>query len=506
MRSNTRRALAQDAPFIETSTAEKLPRAATGAPHSYEAFPPLDAYEGLIEAMGASGHGRARHSGSRRAPPAAPAGLASVPRGDGRGQGAGGRKAVERAIAARAAGGREGRRGGAIRACGDAGAMQSGVGGEGCLRRGIRALRQRHAGWKREGEGEEQGGAAHLFLQVSARSAMRIGDGSPGYRKAAGSEFIACRYRTTSTCRAHQLSRGAAFLEEHRGECEDAVDRMTRFVLPFRRAQPLGGFDAKLIAARLALLAGAFLAAPSSAAPITLATSSAAATPTAPVWGCSAGSPRSAGSPLIAPSRSCSAGRSRRRTWGATSSSFGSNTISNTNAVGASLVGVWATIRDDRAIDLRAATAVVPSTGLGLVLMLGGRHHLDDGELHHFLLRRGELQHRRDPVRGAPSPPSRRAAGPKTADAPRAVRLPGMRRPPWRCNTSAAAVNPAGPPGLAADRIVFDAKFAGRSGGGLQPSDGPRKMHLKHDGCRAISRAKGVLQAAGSPGAEHSAR
>jgi len=52
---------------------------------------------------------------------------------------------------------------------------------------------------------------------------------------------------------------------------------------------------------------------------------------------------------------------------------FGSNTISNTNAVGASLVGVWANDLDTiAALDLRAATAVGPSTGLGMVLMLGG--------------------------------------------------------------------------------------------------------------------------------------
>jgi hypothetical protein len=36
------------APFIETWTSEKLAFAQTGAPHSYEALPPLDAYEGLM--------------------------------------------------------------------------------------------------------------------------------------------------------------------------------------------------------------------------------------------------------------------------------------------------------------------------------------------------------------------------------------------------------------------------------------------------------------------------
>ena len=37
------------APFIETWTAEKLPFAETGAPHSYETLPPMDAYEGLMQ-------------------------------------------------------------------------------------------------------------------------------------------------------------------------------------------------------------------------------------------------------------------------------------------------------------------------------------------------------------------------------------------------------------------------------------------------------------------------
>lgn len=53
--------------------------------------------------------------------------------------------------------------------------------------------------------------------------------------------------------------------------------------------------------------------------------------------------------------------------------SFGSNTISNANAVGASLTGVWGNDLDTIAVlDLRASTAVAPGTGLGLVLMLGG--------------------------------------------------------------------------------------------------------------------------------------
>jgi hypothetical protein len=37
------------APFIETWTAEKLPFAETGAPHSYDTLPPMDAYEGLMK-------------------------------------------------------------------------------------------------------------------------------------------------------------------------------------------------------------------------------------------------------------------------------------------------------------------------------------------------------------------------------------------------------------------------------------------------------------------------
>jgi hypothetical protein len=37
------------APFVETMTAEKLPWAVTGAPYAFAGFPPLDAYEGLIE-------------------------------------------------------------------------------------------------------------------------------------------------------------------------------------------------------------------------------------------------------------------------------------------------------------------------------------------------------------------------------------------------------------------------------------------------------------------------
>lgn len=37
-------------PFIETYASTRLPGAATGAVHSYDAFSPLEAYEGLIKA------------------------------------------------------------------------------------------------------------------------------------------------------------------------------------------------------------------------------------------------------------------------------------------------------------------------------------------------------------------------------------------------------------------------------------------------------------------------
>lgn len=37
------------APFIETYTSERLPFAETGAPHSFERFPPMDQMQALIE-------------------------------------------------------------------------------------------------------------------------------------------------------------------------------------------------------------------------------------------------------------------------------------------------------------------------------------------------------------------------------------------------------------------------------------------------------------------------
>ena len=41
------------APFVETFTSEKLAWAATSAVHSYEAFPPMEAFGGLIEEFAA---------------------------------------------------------------------------------------------------------------------------------------------------------------------------------------------------------------------------------------------------------------------------------------------------------------------------------------------------------------------------------------------------------------------------------------------------------------------
>lgn len=40
-------------PFIETFTDEKLPWATTAAVHSYETFPPMEAYEGLVNEFAA---------------------------------------------------------------------------------------------------------------------------------------------------------------------------------------------------------------------------------------------------------------------------------------------------------------------------------------------------------------------------------------------------------------------------------------------------------------------
>lgn len=42
------------APFVETYTSQKLPWAATPAAHSFETFPPLEAYEGLTKAYAAT--------------------------------------------------------------------------------------------------------------------------------------------------------------------------------------------------------------------------------------------------------------------------------------------------------------------------------------------------------------------------------------------------------------------------------------------------------------------
>lgn len=43
------------APFVESFTKTKLPWAVTGAVHSFEQFPPMDAYEGLMKAFMAHG-------------------------------------------------------------------------------------------------------------------------------------------------------------------------------------------------------------------------------------------------------------------------------------------------------------------------------------------------------------------------------------------------------------------------------------------------------------------
>ena len=50
-------------PFIETFTSEKLPWATTSAVHSFETFPPFEAYEGLTREYAdhlsrTEGHGR----------------------------------------------------------------------------------------------------------------------------------------------------------------------------------------------------------------------------------------------------------------------------------------------------------------------------------------------------------------------------------------------------------------------------------------------------------------
>jgi hypothetical protein len=46
-------------PFIETYTSTKLPWAVTSAVHSFEAFPPFEAYEGLTREFAARARGAA---------------------------------------------------------------------------------------------------------------------------------------------------------------------------------------------------------------------------------------------------------------------------------------------------------------------------------------------------------------------------------------------------------------------------------------------------------------
>jgi len=43
------------APFIETFTKSKLPWVATGASHSFDEFPPMEAFEGLMKAFATRG-------------------------------------------------------------------------------------------------------------------------------------------------------------------------------------------------------------------------------------------------------------------------------------------------------------------------------------------------------------------------------------------------------------------------------------------------------------------
>ncbi|MFO1141495.1 MAG: hypothetical protein U1E59_03735 [Amaricoccus sp.] len=127
----------------------------------------------------------------------------------------------------------------------------------------------------------------------------------------------------------------------------------------------------KLSADCLAALATAFLAAPAVAVPITyniqgncLGTCGNA--------GLSNGS-LALGRITINRSQIVIGGTFDETDLGAYSLTFGSNTISNTNAVGASLTGVWGNDLDTiAALDLRTSTAVAPGTGLGLQLMLGG--------------------------------------------------------------------------------------------------------------------------------------
>ena len=44
------------APFIETCTSEKLPWATTPAAHSFEKFPAMEDFVGLVRAYAAAGH------------------------------------------------------------------------------------------------------------------------------------------------------------------------------------------------------------------------------------------------------------------------------------------------------------------------------------------------------------------------------------------------------------------------------------------------------------------
>ncbi len=58
---NVRATMLDDAqafrPFIETFTREKLPWATTGAPHSFEGFPPMERYPALLQEFAAARSG-----------------------------------------------------------------------------------------------------------------------------------------------------------------------------------------------------------------------------------------------------------------------------------------------------------------------------------------------------------------------------------------------------------------------------------------------------------------
>jgi len=52
-------------PFVEVTTAEKLPWATTGAKHSFATQPSLEGYAPLVEAFAREGRGQSDEGGSR---------------------------------------------------------------------------------------------------------------------------------------------------------------------------------------------------------------------------------------------------------------------------------------------------------------------------------------------------------------------------------------------------------------------------------------------------------